>query len=84
MDKEINQRITSGRRRFEEYSHYLKDRKISICRKRKLMDMVIVPVMTYGAETWTLTKLQEREDGSGPTKHGEITAEHYEKRQDPK
>ena len=24
------------------------------------------------------------EDGSGPTKHGEIIAEHYEKKQDPK
>ena len=47
MDKEIDQRIMSGRRRFGEYSPFLKDRKIPICLKRKLMDMVILPVMTY-------------------------------------
>ena len=61
MDKEIDQRIMSGWRRFREYSHFLKDSKIPICLKRKIMDMVILPVyMKYGAETWTLTKLQER------------------------
>ena len=60
MDKEIDQRITSGWRRFGEYSHFLKDSKIPICLKRKIMDTVILPVMTYGAETWTPTKLQER------------------------
>ena len=43
-----------------EYSHFLKDSKIPICLKRKLVDTVILPVMTYEAETWTLTKLQER------------------------
>ena len=59
MNKEIDQRITSGWR-FGECSHFLKDSKIPICLKRKIMDMVILPVMTYGAETWTLTTLQER------------------------
>ena len=34
ISKEIAQRITSGRRRFGEYSHFLKDRKIPICLKR--------------------------------------------------
>ena len=60
MDKEIDQRITSGWRRFGEYSHFLRNSKIPICLKRKIMDTAILPVMTYGAETWTLTKLQER------------------------
>ena len=41
ISKEIAQRITSGWRRFGEYSHFLKDRKISICLKRTIMDMVI-------------------------------------------
>ena len=58
MDKEIDKRITSGWTRFGEYSHFLKDSNIPICLKRKIMDTVIQPVMTYGAETWTLTKLQ--------------------------
>ena len=38
ISKEIAQRITSGLRRFGEYSNFLKDRKIRICLKRKIMD----------------------------------------------
>ena len=60
ISKEIARRITSRGRRFGEYSHFLKDRKIPICLKRKIMDMVILPAMTYGAETWALTKHQEK------------------------
>ena len=51
MNKEIDQRITSRGRRFGEYSRILKDSKIPICLKRKIMDTVILPVMTHGAET---------------------------------
>ena len=61
ISKEIAQRMTSGWRRFGEYSHFWKDRKIPICLKRKTMDTVILPAMTYGAETWALTKHQEKE-----------------------
>ena len=60
ISNEIGQRITSGRSRFREHSHVLKDRKIPICLKRKIMDTVILPAMTYRAETWTLTKHQEK------------------------
>ena len=60
ISKEIAQRITSGWRRFGEYSHFLKDRKIPICPKRTIMDTVILPAMTYGAETWALTKHKEK------------------------
>ena len=38
ISKEIAQRIASGWRRFGEYSHFLKDRKIPICPKRTIMD----------------------------------------------
>ena len=51
VSKEIGQRITSGWRIFVEHSHVLKDRKIPICPKRQIMDTVILPAMTYGAET---------------------------------
>ena len=47
------------------------------------MDTVILPVMTYGVETLTLTKLQERKMAVAQRRM-EIIAEHYEKRQDPK
>ena len=60
ISKEIAQRITSGWRRFGEYSHFLKDRKIPICLKRTIMDTVILPTMTYWAETWALTKRQKK------------------------
>ena len=56
--KEIEQRITSGWRRFGQYSTFMKDLKMPICLKRKIMDMVILPAMTYGAETWAITKRQ--------------------------
>ena len=38
----------------------MKDRKISICLKRKIMDTVILSAMTYGAQTWALPKHQEK------------------------
>ena len=60
ISKEICQRITSGWKRFGEYSHFLKDRKIPICLKRKIMDTVILPAMAYRAEIWALTKHQEK------------------------
>ena len=43
ISKEIAQQITSGWRRFGDYSHFLKDRKIPIFLKRKIMDTVISP-----------------------------------------
>ena len=58
ISKEIAQRITSGWRRFGEHSHSLKDTKIPICLKRTILDTVILPAMTYGAETWALTVAQ--------------------------
>ena len=60
ISKEIGKKITSRWRRFGKYSHFLKDRKIPICLKRKIMDTVILLAVTYGAETWSLTKHQEK------------------------
>ena len=51
MDKEIDQRITSGWKRFGQYSTFLKDKRMPICLKKKIMDIFILPAMTYGAET---------------------------------
>ena len=58
ISKDTGKRITSGWRRCGEYGHFLKDRKIPICRKRTIMDTVILPAVSYGAETWALTKHQ--------------------------
>ena len=59
MTKEIDQRITSGWRRFGQLSTFLKDEKMPICLKRKIADTVILPAMKYGAVTWALTKHQK-------------------------
>ena len=63
----------------------MKDSKIPICLKRKILDTAILPVMTYGPETWTLTKLQERKIAVAQrSMERSLIAEPYEKRQDPK
>ena len=59
MASEIDDRITAGWKRFGQYSTFLKDQKMPICLKKKIMDSVILPAMTYGAETWSLTKRQK-------------------------
>lgn len=49
-----------------------------MCLKRKITGRVISPAMAYGAETWTLTKQQERKLAVAQRSH----AEHHQKRQD--
>ena len=56
MAREIDGRITAGWKRFGQYSSFLKDKKIPMCMKEKIIDTVILPSMTYGAETWSLTQ----------------------------
>ena len=59
MTREIDERITAGWKRFGQYSNFLKDHKMPMCLKKKIMDTVILPAMTYGAETWSVTKHQK-------------------------
>ena len=56
---EIGQRITSGWRRFGEYNIFLREREIPICLKRKIIDTVVLPAMTYAAETWSHKKTRD-------------------------
>ena len=35
--------------------------KMSICLKRKIMNGVILPAMTYGSESWSLTTLTNKQ-----------------------
>ena len=74
MAREINERITAGWKRFGQYSSFSKDRKMPLCLKKKIMDTVILPSMTYGAETWSVTKhlknklaVAQRNAGCSPT-----------------
>uniref|UniRef100_A0A3B3I440 ribonuclease H n=1 Tax=Oryzias latipes TaxID=8090 RepID=A0A3B3I440_ORYLA len=60
MAKEIDERVTSAWKRFGQYSTFLRDQKMPMCLKMKIMNTVILPSMTYGAETWSLPTAKER------------------------
>ena len=56
---EIDKRTTTGWQRFGKYSKFMKDSKKPTCLKHRILDEVMLPAMTYGAETWALTKRQK-------------------------
>ena len=56
INKEIDRRITAGWQRFGQYSEFLRKKSIPLRLKKRIIDGVILPAMTYAAETWTLTK----------------------------
>ena len=67
QDKEIQQRIVAG------WAAYAKHREIfksilAICLKRQVYNSCVLPAMTYGAETWTLTKLALNKLAAAQTK----------------
>ena len=55
LDIELSRRITAGWKAFWKYKDVLKS-KLPICMKRKIFNQCILPVLTYGCETWTSTK----------------------------
>ena len=83
ISKEIAQRITSGWKRFGEYIHLLKDRKIPI---------YLPEENKYGYGHLTSYDLWSRDMGSnktsgeeacsGPTQYVEIVVKHHKERQD--
>jgi hypothetical protein len=59
MEKEINVRITNAWRSFWAQKKFFKGNLPIFCKKR-LMDSTILPVLTYGAQAWSLNKDQEK------------------------
>ncbi|PZC76493.1 hypothetical protein B5X24_HaOG204513 [Helicoverpa armigera] len=58
QEKEIDRRIENAWKSYWSMKHYMKgDLPLSL--KRKLVDMCILPVLTYGAQTWSLTECQK-------------------------
>ncbi|PZC78256.1 hypothetical protein B5X24_HaOG202328 [Helicoverpa armigera] len=56
--REIDRRIENAWKSYWSMKHYMKgDLPLSL--KRKLVDMCILPVLTYGAQTWSLTECQK-------------------------
>lgn len=55
-DKEIERRVTNSWRKFWSLKEVLKSKEIDIKYKFKVLNMCIVPVITYGCQSWSLTK----------------------------
>ena len=53
---EVQLRIKAGWSVFGRYREILKDKEIPMCLKRKVFNECIIPTLTYGCQTWTLTK----------------------------
>lgn len=55
MSKEINKRIACGWKKYWSLKEIMKNKDLGIHIKRKTFNTCILPCMTYGCETWTLT-----------------------------
>ncbi|MEL7307279.1 MAG: reverse transcriptase family protein, partial [Pseudomonadota bacterium] len=59
QDKEIGRRLQNAWKAFWKLRKYLTTKNIEMQHRRRLFDMCILPVMTYGSPTWSLTKRQQ-------------------------
>ena len=55
-DLEINQRIRAAWSCFGQSREIFQDEEMPINRKKKMFNVCIIPALTYGWETWALTK----------------------------
>jgi len=60
VDKEIQRRILAGNITYFAAISLFRSRLLSRATKIILYETLIRPVVTYGAETWTLTKKEEQ------------------------
>jgi hypothetical protein len=58
MGKELDRRISIGWTKFWSLKHILKG-NLNIRLKSRIFNACIIPALTYGAQTWNLTLLQE-------------------------
>ena len=58
QDKEVARRTENAWKSYWSMKHLMKG-SLPLSLKRKLMDMCILPTLTYGAQTWSLTKRQK-------------------------
>ena len=58
ISQEIKRRITLGWQAFGRASAIFKNKEIPTCLKRQVYNQCIIPTVTYGSETWNLTKIQ--------------------------
>ena len=59
QEQEILRRTQNAWKSYWKLKPYLTSRGIEMKNKKRLFDMCILPVLTYGAQTWSLTRSQE-------------------------
>ena len=53
---EVQLRIQAGWAVFGKYKEIFQNKEIPICLKRRAYNQCIIPTMTYGCQTWSITK----------------------------
>ena len=67
QDKEIQRRIMAGCAAYDRHRDIFKSNHV-ICLKRQVYNSCVLPAMTYGAQTWTLTKQAQNKLAAAQTK----------------
>ena len=67
QDKEIQRRIMAGWAAYAKHRDIFKS-NIAICLKRQAYNSCVLPAMTYGADTWSLTKQAQNKLAAVQTK----------------
>ena len=67
QDNEIQRRIMAGWAAYAKHRDIFKS-NLAICLKRQVYNSCVLPAMTYGAETWTLTKQAQNKLAAAQTK----------------
>ena len=67
QDKEIQRRIMAGWAAYAKHRDIFKS-NLAICLNRQVYNSCVLPAMTYGAETWTLTKQAQNKLAAAQTK----------------
>ena len=67
QDKEIQRRIMAGWAVYDKHRDIFKS-NLAIYSKRQVYNSCVLPAMTYGAETWTLTKQAQNKLAAAQTK----------------
>lgn len=58
MTKEVQRRVINAWKRYWSFKEIMKNKQVNIQIKRKLFNVCILPILTYGCQTWSLTKKQ--------------------------
>ena len=59
-DREIKYRIGEAKRGFNEMKSLLKNRKLSLQSRKRMVKSYIWSILLYGCETWTISKKMEK------------------------